>query len=494
MHLTGHTHRAAHRAKGADHLIQAVQRADELTAIEEDDQCDQNHHTQTQHGDAQGLVNGFLVDAAAEDLSVFPAGDHTGHGDQNHAEGGYLDTAAGTAGRSTDEHEHAEHALGDGAHGSQINGVEASGSGADGLEQAVYNLVTGGHTTQSGGVVPFQKSKAHGAAHDQQDGAEQYHLGVDGEVMCLAPLAQIMPDQKAQAAGHDQEHDDALHIPVGGITHQAHIALGASQDIETGVAEGGDGQKDRDENALGTIFRNKDRQQHQKAQTLEEGGKLHDHQQQAPGLRYIGGADGLAGQLHGAETDPATERQGEEAGQSDKAQTSDLNQANYDCLAERGEALVGIQHHKTGHTGGACGREEGLYRRDAIAGGEGQHEQQRTGHNHHKKAGNDQPGGRKALQPAAFFRGRSGPADQPAQLRCLKGIGILFHGRFPPCKHPAPLSGRTNAILLCSYNIHVYKRYFNLILPALTDIILQYAQSWRKNQLKAGTVKLTVTG
>ena len=295
--------------------------------------------------------------------------------------------------------------------------------------------------------------------------------------MRFAPLAQVVPDQKAQTARHDQEHDDALHIPVGGVAHQAHIALSAAQNIKSCIAESRDGQKNRDENALSTVFRNKDRQQQHKAQTLEEGGKLHDYQKQAAGLRHIGGADGFAGQLHGAEADPAAERQREEAGQCDKAQAADLDQADHDCLAEQGEALVGVQHHQTGHTGGACGREKGLHRSDAVAGGKWQHEQQCAGHDHHKKAGNDQPCRGETLQSAAFFRGRSGPADQPAQLRCLKGTVILFHGRFPPCIHPAPLSRRTNAILLYSYNIHVCKRYFNLILHALTDIILQYVLS-----------------
>ena len=476
MHLTGHAHRAAHRAEGADHLIQAVQRADDLAAVEKDHQSNKNDHTQAQHGDAQRLVNGFLVNAAAEDLGVLPAGDHAGHRDQNYAEGGHLNATAGAAGGCTDEHEHAEHALGDGTHGGQINRVKARGSGADGLEHAVHDLVACSHAAQGGRVVPFQEGKAHGAAHDQQDGAEQNHLGVDGQMVGFAPLAQVVPDQKAQAAGNNQEHDNALYIPVGGVAHQAHIALGAAQNVETGVAEGGDGQKDRDKDAFGPVLRNKDGQQQQKAKTFKEGGQFHDHQQKPPGLRHVGGADGFAGELHGAEAHPPAQSQREEAGQRNKAQAADLDQTDHHRLAKQGEALVGVQHNKAGYAGGTGGGEESLHRRDAVTGGEGKHEQQRTGHNNHQKAGNDQTGGGKALQPAAFFGGRSGPADQPAQLRCLKGTGILFHVGFPPHKQTAPLSGRTNAILLCSYNIHVCRRYFNLILPIRPDIITKYAQ------------------
>src|SRR3546814_20190084 len=84
-----------------------------------------------------------------------------------HGDGRHLYAAGGRAAPAADEHQHLGEELRGGAHGAQVDGVEAGGAGHDAVEEDVDGGVEPRAPTAGGGVGPLPPREEPGAPPQQ---------------------------------------------------------------------------------------------------------------------------------------------------------------------------------------------------------------------------------------------------------------------------------------------------------------------------------------
>ena len=336
------------------------------------------------------------------DHTVIPTLRHAADGQHHDRKGGHLHAAARRTGCCADELQHAHHQFCDGAAGRQIDGVHARSTGRDRLEQGSHDLFRDGQSAQRRRVVPLHQAEQHRAA-DPQDGRErQHHLCVEREPPLFAVFADLHPDHEAQTAGHNHEHDDRLYIIIVDVGHQRGIRAEPPKQVETGVAEGGDGCKYADPDAFQPILGHEDEAQQHRAEGFKQSRQRDDDLEHFGGLRHPAGRDALAQQPQIPEAHPPPRRQCEEAGERHQPQTADLDQEQNDRLPEPGELCPGIPDDQAGDAGGTGGREHGVdHAQPPAPAGDRQTEQQGARRDQQQKAAADQLGRAASGKPSA---------------------------------------------------------------------------------------------
>ena len=210
-----------------------------------------------------------------------------------------------------------------------------------------------------------------------------------------AVFQDVGPDQKADAADEDQQHegdvDDGVPRPGG---ERGEGAAEAAHQVEARIAEGGNGMEQAVEYALPRAEDGDepDGEQRRPGQ-LRDGGAGHDDPGQGKDLPHVGDVDALTHDGAAAKTDPPPHEQKEEGGDGHKAQSADLDQQDDHHLAERGPLGGRVPQHQTRDAGGGGGGEQRLDQRGggAVGAGNRQHEQQRAQRDHDKVAQRDDP-------------------------------------------------------------------------------------------------------
>ena len=204
------------------------------------------------------------------DHAVIAALRHAADGQDKHGEGRHLDTAARGAGGRADELEHAHEQLGDGPARRKVDGVHTRRAGRHRLEQRRHDLAVRGEAAHRFGVRPLHQGDEHRTADPQNRRESQHDLGVEGQAALFAPLAQLDPDHEAQAARHDEEHNDGLYIVIVDERHQRRILPEPAEQVKARIAERRDRREDADPDALQPELRHKGERQQHYADGLEQ--------------------------------------------------------------------------------------------------------------------------------------------------------------------------------------------------------------------------------
>ena len=402
------------------------------------------------------------------DDAVIPALCHTADGQDDHCNGGHFDAAARGARRRADELQNAHPELGHRAAGFQVNGIHAGGTGGNGLEQRRHDLARDAQPAHGGGVVPLHQADEQSPQHPENEGKFQHHPGLQREAAALAVLAQLHPDHETQAARHDHEHDNGLHIIVVPIGYYGGIRPEASEQVKARVAERRDGRKDADPDALRAKLRHQRKHEQHGTHGLKGRGQPDDDFKHLRGLGKAFGRDAFAQQPQIPEAHPPPGRQRKEAGEGDKAEAAHLNEHQDDHLPEQRKLAPCIPHDEARHAGGTGGGEHGVDdAQPPRPAGNGQGKQQRPHRDDQQKAAADGLRRTAARQPALV--GPACPLFGFVFSHCnLPGLPPASSQRGESFCRPCAKFPGAGASL---YRIHLFSLRFNLILCAVCGII-----------------------
>ena len=369
----GHAHRQTHRAKGRAGLEDGVNDRHRIRGVVV------HHHSRAKgsqcadDNDGQGTVHRFGLNVVVGDHAVIPALRHAADGQEQHRKGGHLHAAARGTGCRTNELQHAHQQLGDGPAGRQINGVHTGRAGGHRLEQRRHDLIPCAEVSHAAGVVPLQQTDEGCTPYPQQHRKDQHHPSVEGQLALFGVLDQLHPHHKAQAACNDHKHDHGLDIVVVDIGHQGGIGPKLTKQVKACIAEGRNGGKDADPDALEPKLGHKGQHQQQDACPFKAGRQPHHDAQHVLGLRVAISRHALAQHSQVPEAHAPPHGQRKKAGQGHQTQASHLDQDQDHRLPEHRELGPGVPHDQTGHAGGAGGREHGVdHPHPPVAAGNGQ--------------------------------------------------------------------------------------------------------------------------
>ena len=122
-----------------------------------------------------------------------------------------------------------------------VHGDKPGCAGGDGLKRGHHHLLT---KRQPGkGMVPLQKEERPAAAKEYCQRKDRHDFGMQPPASEIPAMGQeIVPDQKAQAAADNQDHNHEIHQR---LPRQRAKGIPPAQEIETRVAVGGHGMEHR---------------------------------------------------------------------------------------------------------------------------------------------------------------------------------------------------------------------------------------------------------
>lgn len=238
-------------------------------------------------------------------------------------------------------------------------------------------LPEAGQRADGRGVVPLAENGHQRAEHKQNPGDRNNDPGVQGELFCSAVLKQVMDDDEADPA-EDDEHPDGSNdhrIPI--VVAEADERLLPAKDIESGVAEGGDGKENRDENTARAIFSGKSRHEQQRSRRFHDQ-RGEDDNPDKPLDVVPKRSHRFFGQMHPAQAQFFADKQVEKGGEGHEAEPADLDQHKDYALAERRPVGIGVVDDKSGHTGGGSRGKKAVQERrnDPFPAGKREHQKQ----------------------------------------------------------------------------------------------------------------------
>lgn len=232
-------------------------------------------------------------------------------------------------------------------------------------EKAAQQLFRHRHRPERFGIVPLRRGDNGRAQHDQQARNQQHEPGVHVQPFFFTDApADILPDDKTQTAADDQQRNDDADIRIAGKRGQRAVRTAeASHRVEAGIAEGTDGMKHTFRQSFPKA-RHRDKSEGKQQRTCQFKRKSKGkHMMQEPKETVI------SAQIHRlGKNDPLTRSNGpphqcrNEHCHRHKAEPADLDERKDHALAEHAPFRRGVAHNQTGHTGGACGREERIDR------------------------------------------------------------------------------------------------------------------------------------
>ena len=368
--------------------VGAAHRGDDAGGGDRDRENPQDH-------DGQRFIDRALLHLAAEDDGVLVAAHDAIDGHKDDREGRALDAAARRAGRRADKHEQRGEDLGDVVHRLEREDVEARRAAAHRVEpRRAEPLPRPGKPSQGEGVVPLADGGKRHPHQDEGNGGDDDDAGVEQQFFGAPVLEQVVDDDEADAAHNDEQSHRADDDRVAHVAGQRYIRFRPPEDVEPGVAEGGDGGEHRDEDALRPELGHEHGRQQERARRLDGQRGDHDHLHELVDVR-AGGRDRFLREVHPAQAELAADRDVEEGGQRHESQAADLDEREDDALPEGGPVGVGVVHDQPGHAGRGGRREQAVEKggKGARTAGHGEHQQQRPHEDDRGKAQRDRARG-----------------------------------------------------------------------------------------------------
>ena len=272
------------------------------------------------------------------------------------AHGGCFYTAGGGTAGTAHQHQRIRHRLGGIGHGALGDGIESGRSGGHRLKERCQAFFRHGKISQGSRIIPFQNRNERAAAKGKARGNQQHQTGIYRHLSEGALGEHILPDEKAQAAhGNEQHNGDADH-PVAHKGNEAAAHIHSAHNVEAGIAEGRHGVEDappqrpvkgnqeaeaNGENQRAGAFNNRRTHQHVGHQLDNAAELIH-----AQALRHehpLLDADFPVGQ------------QEEHRSDGHKAQAAHLNEQQNHHLSKTAPVGIGIKKRQSRHAGGRGG-------------------------------------------------------------------------------------------------------------------------------------------
>ena len=201
--------------------------------------------------------------------------------------------------------------------------------------------------------------------------------------------AQVVPDQKADAADGDEQHQRDQNQRIVGIRGERGIGAPSAEQVETGIAEGGNrGENRGPQSAPESEIPTETERKQDGARRLTDQRTQCDFFGQADDAADMRGIDAFREQLALPDADLAAEDQGENRCNRHKTKTAELDQEKNDGLSEGGPERVGVPQDQARDAGSRSRREKRLPESGACtaACGNGKHEKQCSQDDNQEKA------------------------------------------------------------------------------------------------------------
>ena len=208
----------------------------------------------------------------------------------------------------------------------------------------------------------------------------------------------IAPGEKADAAHHDQPHHREVHQRIAHMPGERDIGRSGlcAHQVESGVAEGGDGVEHGVPDAPQPHLRAEPQGQQHGTSSLQQQHGRQDEPGPPDDPAHLGRRDGLLHHPALLQADPPARQHGNGHSHRHHAHAADLDQQNDHRLAESGPVQRRVLHHQAGDTGGGGCGEQRVKKGSPlpVPGGDGQRQQQRSGQDQQGKSDQDDPGRR----------------------------------------------------------------------------------------------------
>ena len=354
------------------------------------------HNGKGHHGNSHSLVNSLLGNIPVEQRNILLILDGCQCGYCQYSHGNRFDTACGAHRRTADKHE--QQAKNGRSVGQVLlrDGCKTGGSGGDRLEQRNLELIEGGQIANGQRIIILKQKDQYCTPKNQNQRCDNGDFAVQGEISetfvflsggSASKAHHIPPHNISDASQDDQQAGDGVNEGIGSIVAQAVFC----NDINTGIAKGGDGCKYRYPDTPWAKFRNEYDHVKQCADSLcQESSQKHPLDESHNAGKAVQ-VKGVLQQEPVTDTHSLVQQDHQRGRNRDHTQTTHLDQNQNDRLAESTPCGYRGQCYKSCYAGSGCCGKQGIQVSNGVAAGrtDRQSQQQASQKDHHQETQHD---------------------------------------------------------------------------------------------------------